>query len=200
MSKPPIFLAASVPERDLDKYAPEPVGIRDAIRALVAEVVRERLLVFGGHPAISPLVEHAARSLQAIDNVRIYQSEFFRASIPPVAQKFPNLTWTKADPQGREASLTAMRNEMISSQEFAAGIFVGGMQGLVEEWEIFARLHPSTPAFPIASTEGAARNLWNNWLPPSIPGMPADLNARLALKARLAQDLDYRILFRDILP
>ncbi|MBV8557534.1 MAG: hypothetical protein JO116_18380, partial [Planctomycetaceae bacterium] len=78
-----------MPEHELDLYIPDPVAIREAIRALVAEIVRDRLLVFGGHPAISPLVEHAAQTLNAIDNVRIYQSEFFRDVLPPVAKKFP---------------------------------------------------------------------------------------------------------------
>src|SRR5271157_6561633 len=116
MNKGPIFLSASVPERELDRFVPDPVAIREAVRALVAETVRDRMLVFGGHPAISPLVEHAARDLHATDNVHIYQSRFFEKSIPDVAKKFKNLIWTNEVPGDRVASLTLMRNEMIRSE------------------------------------------------------------------------------------
>ena len=193
MSKRPIFLAASVPERDLHLYVTDPIAIREAIRALVAETVRERLLVFGGHPAISPLVEHAAGSLNAVDNVRIYQSEFFRKVVPPVAQKFKNLVWTPEVPSDRDASLTLMRTQMITSEPFEVGVFIGGMDGLDEEWQLFTRHHPNAPAFPVASTEGAARLIWNPWTPPAALNLPANV------KDRLAQDLDYRLLFRDLL-
>ena len=43
---------------------------------------------------------------------------------------------------------------MINSQPFAAGIFIGGMDGLKEEWDLFQQTHPHVPAFPVASTEG----------------------------------------------
>jgi len=49
------------------------------------------------------------------------------------------------------------------------------------------------PAFPVASTEGAARIIWTNWNPRNLPNTVADL------RTRLDQDLQYRILFRDIL-
>ena len=155
MNKGPIFLSASVPERELDRFVPDPVAIREAVRALVAETVRDRMLVFGGHPAISPLVEHAARDLQATDNVIIYQSMYFEKKIPDVAKKFRNLRWTPADPAGQDASLTLMRTQMIHSTPFEAAVFIGGMDGLFEEWTIFTSRYPDAPAFPVASTEGA---------------------------------------------
>ena len=193
MNKGPIFLSASVPERELDRFVPDPVAIREAIRALVAETVRDRMLVFGGHPAISPLVEHAARDLQATDNVIIYQSMYFEKKIPDVAKKFRNLRWTPADPAGQDASLTLMRTQMIHSTPFEAAVFIGGMDGLFEEWTIFTSRYPDAPAFPVASTEGAARIIWTNWNPRNLPNTVADL------RTRLDQDLQYRILFRDIL-
>ncbi len=192
MNKGAIFLSGSVPERELHRFVPEPVAIREAIRALVAETVRDRMLVFGGHPAISPLVEHAARELNATDNVIIYQSSYFEKKIPDVAKKFRNLRWTREDPAGRDPSLTLMRTEMIHSTPFDAGFFIGGMEGLLEEWDIFSK-RDAIPVFPVASTEGAARILWQNWTPNNLPNAPADL------KTRLSQDLQYRLLFRDLL-
>ena len=193
MNDQPIFLSASVPERELDTYIPDPVAIRDAVRALVAETVRKRMLVFGGHPAISPLVHHAADDLGAIDNVRIYQSEFFRPVIPPVAQQFPHLIWTSIVGNNRKLSLIEMQTRMIDSQQFAAGVFIGGMDGVEDEWTMFTLRYPHVPVYPIASTEGAARLLWASWQPPQVPQISYNL------KDRLAQDLDYRSLFNDLL-
>jgi hypothetical protein len=67
------------------------------------------------------------------------------------------------------------------------------MDGLDEEWRLFTQHHPNAPAFPIASTEGAARLLWNSWTPPASLNLPADV------RDRLAKDLDYRLLIRDLL-
>jgi SLOG cluster3 family len=82
---------------------------------------------------------------------------------------------------------------MIHSTPFEAAVFIGGMDGLFEEWTIFTSRYPDAPAFPVASTEGAARIIWTNWNPRNLPNTVADL------RTRLDQDLQYRILFRDIL-
>ena len=222
-TKPPVFLSASVPERDLWLYKPEPVAILEAVRALVAVVVRDRELVFGGHPAISPMVENAARTLPklaapdsgeppqdagvasrtAADNVFIYQSEYFRDMIPPASEQFTHLIWTDRDPHApddRKACLLKMRREMIESKEFAAGIFVGGMDGVEEEWALFGDIHPKAPRFPVASTLGAALLLWRDhvlpWLPPADPD---DANRIPTPGERLKTDLQYRLLFHDLL-
>ena len=86
-----------------------------------------------------------------------------------------------------------MRTQMITSETFDAGIFIGGMDGLDEEWQLFTTNRPNAPVFPIASTEGAARLIWNSWTPPASLNLPADV------KDRLAKDLDYRLLIRDLL-
>jgi hypothetical protein len=191
----PIFLSASVPERQPSLYVPEPTAIADAVRALVVETVRDRRLVFGGHPAISPLVEYAARSLGAVDQVEIYQSRFFENIIPPIAKTFPNLRWTPAVGTDKPASLLRMREEMIQSHTFVAAVFIGGMDGVEAEWDLFGKIYPHVPRFPVASTLGAAWLLWQNWTPPQIPGrsLPPDT------KDRLAKDPDYRMLFHDLL-
>lgn len=197
MNQGPIFLSASVPERDLHRFVPDPVAIREAVRALTAETVRDRPLVFGGHPAISPHVEKIARSVNSIHNVHIYQSEFFWNKVPAIAKRFPNLIWTPRDPRApddRDACLTLMRTIMIRSAPFDAAVFIGGVDGLFEERDIFVAHHPAAPIFPVASTEGAARLIWDQWTPPNLPSTPPDL------KARLDRDLQYRHLFRDVLP
>lgn len=161
--KRPIFLSASVPDREPFVQYFDAIAIREAVLSLIATEARERLIVFGGHPAISPLVEHAARSLGALDQIHIYQSKFFEAFIPDVAKEFPNLHWTKRRGEGggdRAASLTLMRREMISSGDFCAAVFIGGMKGIFEEWSIFSELHPNAPVLPVASTGGASRDVF----------------------------------------
>jgi hypothetical protein len=171
--KSPIFLSASVPVREPFASNCDVIAIREAVLALVAVTVRERELVFGGHPAISPLVEHAARSLNSIQNVHIYQSRWFqeRNIIPEVAYKFENFHWTdipQASPE-LNASLTAMREEMIRSRSFSAAFVIGGMEGIYEEAAIFKRLHEGKPLIPLASTGGSSvtifeqeKDRWNS--------------------------------------
>lgn len=160
--KKPVFLSASVPYRKpfVDDY--DAIAIREAILSLVTVTVRERELVFGGHPAISPLVEHAARSLGAMERVHIYQSRFFENIIPTVAKEFPNLHWTEkagADGGTLNDSLELMRREMIGSRDFCAAVFIGGMEGIFDELRLFKEIHPGRIIIPVASTGGAAKTL-----------------------------------------
>jgi hypothetical protein len=189
MAKEPIFLSASIPDRDPYVRDADPLAIREAVLALVAVTVRERRLVFGGHPAISPLVEHAARSLTAVDNVDIFQSEWFRNVIPPEASAFRNLHWTLPG-RNRDESLDIMRQQMIHSQPFCAAVFIGGMEGILEECRLFKLIHPDARIFPIASTKGASLMLWDAGEGPQDPGM----------RHTLLHDKKYRALFRHLLP
>ena len=191
--KRPIFLSASVPNREPFVQYFDAIAIREAVLSLVATEARERQIVFGGHPAISPLVEHAARSLGALNQIHIYQSKFFEAFIPEVAKEFPNLHWTKRQGEGegnRDASLTLMRREMISSGDFCAAVFVGGMEGIFEEWSIFSELHPHAAVIPIASTGGAAQDVFEKMK----GGFKADAQMLLRDENR------YRRVFAKLLP
>lgn len=188
--KSPIFLSASIPSREPYMHHYDAVAIRESILALVAVTVRERRLVFGGHPAISPLVEHAARSLGAIDQVHIYQSKFFEDKIPAAAKRFPNLHWTERDSNDLTGSLKVMRIEMISSQKFSAAVFIGGMEGIFEEFRLFKKTHPGRTIIPVASTGGAAKNLFEQENGP----FTETVRHSLQLENR------YRRLFKSLLP
>lgn len=181
---PPIFLSASVPDRDAHLYVPDRVAIREAVRAVVAVIVPRHSLIFGGHPAISPLIWEAADSLGLSDRVYIYQSRLFAPDVPPEAYCFQGLNrlvWTpivSAAPKSieRKESLRVMREMMIQRRvtderkafdpfapadfpEYAAGIFIGGMDGVEDEWSLFRKHYAKRPAFLIASTAGAAQRL-----------------------------------------
>jgi hypothetical protein len=183
-----IFLSASIPDRHPYLQSSDPIAIREAILALVTQTVRDRQLVFGGHPAISPLVDLASHSLNSRHQVYIYQSLWFEDLIPDVAKAFQNLIWTDRK-NTREESLTEMRRQMIGSRPFAAAIFIGGMEGLFEERDIFKELHPGKPLFPIASTLGAAKDLFDQ-----DEGLQNE-----EIRLELATTKRYRGLFRKIL-
>src|SRR3954467_421030 len=90
-----IFLSAGIPDKNLDLWKPDILAIREAVLALVSVVIRTNPLVFGGHPAITPLVAHAARNLGAIENVFIYQSAWFEGKIPKEAREIPHFKLTE---------------------------------------------------------------------------------------------------------
>lgn len=185
-----VFLSASVPDQGPFFRDSDPIAIREAILALVTIVVRERDLVFGGHPAISPLVEHAARSLGALERVHIYQSRFFEDVIPDVAKEFPNLKWTDAVNGNKSDSLEKMRREMIGSKSFCAAVFIGGMDGITEEFRIFSEIHPTAVILPVASTGGATKDLRMNHR------VPQDRDSIFLLK----DENRYQRVFKKLLP
>ncbi|HEV7505293.1 MAG TPA: hypothetical protein VGS07_10310 [Thermoanaerobaculia bacterium] len=160
------FLSASVPDPQRDpKYfeTADHIAIRDAVRALAMLVLPEHLLIWGGHPAITPMIRIIAESLGAPiqDHVWLYQSEYFRPQAPVDNQAFGHIIWTQPVDGDRQRSLKAMRLEMLSSQPFDAGVFIGGMEGVEEEFELFRQHQPKARAFPVASTGGAALQLFN---------------------------------------
>ena len=188
----PVFLSASIPTEDRSpKYfkTADLVAIRDAVRGLASTVLASGSLVFGGHPAISPLILVVAQRLRAVKRVRIYQSEVFRSMVLPASVAFPNTVWTGASDSGLEPSLLRMRTEMLRSTRFAAGVFIGGMEGVEQEFELFKRIHPHSPAFPVGSTGAAAARLLSK----------ADEALGAADRAALRKETAYRSLFRRLL-
>ncbi len=48
-----------------------------------------------------------------------------------------------------------MRERMFSEHVFKAGVFIGGMGGIVQEYELFRQLQPNAAIVPVISTGGA---------------------------------------------
>jgi hypothetical protein len=185
-----VFLSASIPDPQRDpKYhgTSDEVLIRNAIDALVTVVLPRGLLVWGGHPAISPFVRRLAERMSVPDHVKTYQSEEFRAVVPADTQALPGIVWT---PKGRDRkdSLAIMRRAMLSAHSLVAGVFIGGMEGVENEYDAFKAAVPGASAFPIASTGAAARILWQRFP-----------QADATIQDRLEGDLGYDSLFEDIL-
>lgn len=162
--RPAIFLSASVPIAD-DTRGPyyktaDPFLIRTAVRELLYFSHRDYTIVWGGHPAITPMVAAICDDIGGVAQqaVALYQSRFFRGQFPPENKRFSNLVTTpkKGD---RSASLELMRLMMLGHSNLVAAVFVGGMVGVEDEFEMFCDKHPGKPAIPIASTGGAALTL-----------------------------------------
>jgi hypothetical protein len=184
-----IFLSASVPDpRRNPKYhsSADLVAIRDAVRALAAVVLPHATLYWGGHPAITPLISVVARStdLTGEDRVRVYQSEWFPAEQRPTENDdFERVVLTPRR-ETLEESLYVMRESMLSAAPFEAAIFIGGMEGVEEEFDSFRRINPKAAVLPVASTGGAAGLLFKRE------------RQRLGLSDDLLSEYAYPTLFR----
>lgn len=162
------FLSASVPAPDRDpKYhsTADVVAIRDCIKALVSTVVPSGQLVFGGHPAITPLVRLMIqrRKIEVRQHVIVYVSTFYTQDFPPALSKFEEVRTVPAVGDDAEASKAALRKAMIGAFDYAAGIFIGGMDGVEEEYSLFRAAHPKAPTYPIASTGAASSILFKKY-------------------------------------
>lgn len=160
-----IFLSASVPlphRNPVYFETADVIAIRDAVRALTMVIVEEGLeIVFGGHPAITPLIrlQIAQTGERVGDFVVLYQSRYFEPVFPPDNVAFERVELIDAVPQDQQASLQRMRDAMLTPP-ILAGLFIGGMEGVEAEFARLRELQPNVPAYPIASTGAAAARIF----------------------------------------
>jgi hypothetical protein len=160
-----VFLSASVPRSSRNRVyfdTADTIAIRDAVRALTMVVVEQPLqLIFGGHPAITPMIrlQIAQTGTPVGERVVMFQSRYFQRSFPKDNATFEHVELVDAVPNDRDASLLRLREAMLA-EPFIAGIFIGGMEGVEEEYGMFLSLQPGIPAYPIASTGAAAAKLF----------------------------------------
>jgi hypothetical protein len=187
-----VFLSASVPlpSRNPKYFATaDVIAIRDAVRALMMVVIERRgQLVFGGHPAITPMIrlQVAQTGTPVGGRVVMFQSRYFERDFPKDNAAFEHVELVDAVQTDREASLQLMRKAMLA-KPFNVGLFIGGMEGVEEEYTMFRHLQPSIPAFPIASTGAAAAMLFAG---------NADLQCE---HPELRDELSYLTLMRDLI-
>lgn len=180
-----IFLSAGVPDPSAKHFLGE--GDTAAISALVSALLfvalGRRPIVWGGHPAITPMVWAYAEALNVDYSkwVTLYQSEFFKDDFPEENARFGNVIVTKAVDGDREQSLEIMRHRMLSENEFEAAVFAGGMAGIFEEYRLFVELADGAAILPIISTGGAA----------------ALLGQEIKASSDLSNELDYVALLFD---
>jgi hypothetical protein len=158
-----IFLSASVPFGTRAAPYPEadPYLIQAAVRAFVITALGRRLIVWGGHPSITPMLWAAAQDLGVSYHhaVRLYQSRYFKDEFPEINQRFDNVTFTENIGGDREASLLDLRTRMFSSHPFEGAVFIGGMDGVEREFTLFRDRHADARIVLVDSCGGAAAAL-----------------------------------------
>ncbi|HBX18952.1 MAG TPA: hypothetical protein DEF88_00705 [Porphyromonadaceae bacterium] len=159
-----IFLSASIPlpERDPQYYSTaDIIAIRDAVIALATVVLPKHRLIWGGHPSITPLIYYVLNKIDVNiqEHVILYQTGFFEKKFPKDNNKFKNVIITP-DLGERNASLKLMRETMFRSYNFSAGVFIGGMEGVEEEYQMFKEFHPKALLLPIPTTGAAAKKIY----------------------------------------
>ena len=158
-----MFLSASVPIPGRGRFfeTADPFLIQLAVRQLVLSTIRDWRIVWGGHPAITPMMWNVCQDIGVsyTERVTLYQSDFFKSEFPEENRQFENVVVVKGVPGEREASLDALRRAMLSRPDLRAAVFVGGMEGVIQEFELFRGYHPGAPVLPVTASGGAARDL-----------------------------------------
>lgn len=170
-----IFVSASIPDPDRWDGDYDPLAITDAVVALSRAFLTHGIqLVSAAHPTIAPLLLYVAAEFPRSRERRvvIYQSQLFQDVLPTATRRFEQqgvgkLVWTAAAegdaprPGSWNRSLSRMRQQMLNETRPAAAVFIGGMQGIPEEFELFGQLFPGRPRYPLGSPGGEARALVN---------------------------------------
>ena len=157
-----IFLSASVPmpgRGDFHESA-NPFLIQFAVRELLTVCLGRRLIVWGGHPAITPMVWAVCEDLgvEYAKAVLLYQSKLFGDFFPEENKRFANVVYVDSVENDRAKSLERMRFEMLTGS-FEAAVFIGGMEGVLDEHQMFHHLQPAAKVLAVSSPGGAAMKL-----------------------------------------
>lgn len=158
-----IFLSASIPvagRGDYDKTA-DPFLIQLAVRELLMTALGRQQIIWGGHPSITPMIWAACEDLgiSYSNAVTLYQSRYFEELYPEENRYFDNVHFIPGVENNLAASLKAMREAMFTENSFTSAVFIGGMEGILDEYELFTLNHPEATVVPVASPGGAARDL-----------------------------------------
>ncbi len=186
-----IFLSASIPlpERDAKYYeTADIIAIRDAVIALTTVVLPNHRIIWGGHPSITPLIYYVMDklNLNIQEHVKLYQSKYFEHLFPDDNNKFENVILTE-NVGDIPSSVQRMRERMFSENKFDAAIFIGGMDGIEVEFNMFREKHPTALLLPIASTGAATKIVYDTLLPEEFKN------------ERLVKDYGYMSLFQKFL-
>lgn len=169
----PIFVSASIPNPARWEGEVDPLEITDAVVSLARACLTAGMrLVSAAHPTIAPLLLYVAAELprEQHDLVDIYQSQLFEDVLPTATRRFEaegigRVIWTPAAHGDRpehgawDASLEIMRRQMFQETEPVAAVFIGGMEGIPAEFNLFQELFPGRATYPIGRPGGEARAL-----------------------------------------
>lgn len=166
-----IFLSASVPDRSSERYlnSANPFLIQLAVRELIVATIQRYHLVWGGHPSITPMIAAICEGLGVDygERVTLYQSLYFEHDFPTDNSAFNNVIRVEAAAT-RAESEARLRHRMLSHRGIVAGVFVGGMGGVLREFELFRGQHPKLRAIALGAPGGAAREITADWNKSSV--------------------------------
>lgn len=178
-----VFLSASVPAIGRGNFyeTADPFLIQTAVREFVSVALGRRLIVWGGHPAITPMVWAVCEDLGVsyANAVVLYQSKFFKELYPEENKRFGNIVYVDAVDEDRGQSLLRMRRDMLSRKDLESAVFIGGMEGVLEEHTLFSQFHPNATVLAVPAPGGATRQLAE----------------KLGVRGPSLQDLDFTKLF-----
>lgn len=212
-----IFLSASIPlpGRHPKYYeTADIIAIRDAVIALATISLNNYRIIWGGHPSITPLIYYVIEKtlinkLERDDwdsplnkeekdfietqlkgeiqqHVQLYQSLYFKNEFPPENEMFQNVVLT--DNLGDiPSSIQHLRQRMFFENDFVAAVFIGGMDGIEVEYNMFKEYHPKALLLPIASTGAATKIVYEQLLPKELKN------------ERLLKDYGYLSMFQKLL-
>ncbi len=212
-----VFLSASIPlpERHPKYYeSADVIGIRDAVIALATLLIPNFRIIWGGHPSITPLINYVIEQklISALDrkdkwdrlsedekinvevklkkniqdHVILYQSLYFKDKFIEDINKFENIIFTE-NKGDVHSSIQHMRIRMFKENDFSAAIFIGGMDGIEVEFNMFREFHPNAIVLPVASTGAASQIVYNTILPEKYKN------------ERLLNDYGYMSMFQKLL-
>ena len=194
-----VFVSASIPDSARWSGDFDALEITDAVVALARAFLTAGFkIVTAAHPTIAPLLLYVAAEFppESEERISVYQSELFANVLPPATRRFEadgvgRLIWTAAAEGDRpvpgewDESLLTMRRRMLGEAEPIAACFIGGMEGIRSEFELYRTMYPDRSTYPLGRPGGEARNL-----------IEAIDNS---LRERLANDDVYPALWRAVI-
>lgn len=167
-----VFLSASIPVQGRQGFeTANRLLIREAVSAVAEVILGRKLLVWGGHPAITPMLWAAAATLgvEYAGAVQLFQSTYFEDRYPEDNERFHNVQYVPSVGNDLTESLLAMRRSMLTAHSYDAAIFVGGMEGIWAEFELVRELCPNADIVALPSAGGVAREVFRELeLPPAL--------------------------------
>lgn len=160
-----IFLSASVPTPGREYYGTEDTfAIREATIAFTRVCVEYNIpFFFGGHPSITPLIWSVA--MQHVSNglplISIYQSKIFGEEVPKEVKGFKNVHFTEPVENDKRKSVEAMREQMFNENPVDCAVYIGGMNGVVDEYKLIKQKYQYAEHYAFASTGGASVDIYN---------------------------------------
>jgi hypothetical protein len=182
-----VFLSGSIPDPSRWVGPYDAFEITDAVVAAVQAILTASgSIVCAVHPTIAPLLLNVASQfpLGSADEptVLVYQSRHFEQALVAETRQMERteglgrIVWTPSahgvdESARRQDSLSIMRRLMLEETHPVAAVFVGGMEGVIQEFEMFELLYPDRSKYPVAAPGGAAAQLIERLTSPLREGL-----------------------------